>query len=433
MTIIKLDFDERFQGNIVRLLHQDHGFAEAALEYLKPTLFENPVHAWVVRQMAQGLRLNGSIPDALVLRNERRKAEGMGIIRKEDRAAYRSWLTKLSRPVPNRTYIKKELQQFVKHQSIKGFMLEALDLLPKHDFDAIDKLMTSAMSVDITGDYSLGSRPGATYMRRIREREEVKSDGITTGIAELDRLMVRGGLTQKQLGCCIAPTGRGKTNFLINLAASAVLEGIPTLYITLELDEDTIMTRMDARFTGVPLKSLRDSAQEVRDEWRKMKSRVKNNLIVKEFPAGTTTVGMIRQHIRMLERQAFYPKLVVIDYADLLKASVQFTDSSYETQGQVYVDLIGMLAELKLVGWTATQGNRKSMSDDAKGEVDLSMVADSMKKAFLAFVVVGIAQSLKEKKFKKGRLAILKNRNGPADRHLKIAIDHDVVSFKSAV
>lgn len=763
---MKLDFDERFQENIVRLLHQDSGFAEAALEHLKPTLFENPIHSWTVKTMKQCLVVNGSMPDALVLKQERRKAERMGTIRKEDSAAYRAFLAKkLHRPVANRTYIKRELQQFVKHQAVKSFILDAVDnLLPQHKWEDLDNKMAKVLDFDLTGDFSSGERPGETWKRRMRAREKVKENGITTGIAELDRLMVRGGLTPKQLGTVIAPTGRGKclgkgtpvlmydgtirpvedvrdgdlvmgpdsrprtvrgvtrgrgpmfrivpvkgdpwvcndvhvltlkhtvtgdvtdvplneyltwsktqkhlykqfsvgvsfrqdsigqpidpyllglwfgggtkslksfevttadsevrraledeahgwglslseynyeyascpryrfvgvqgsvnplldvlrwlvgpdcsvphsyltgtvssrrsflagwldsdghahyggfdiiqkrkdyadavaylarslglkatvkpcvksdqhgteghyfrvfisgdcsalplkvrrkqaksrkqkkdvlrtgfsvepigvddyygftldgdgrfllgdftvthnTNFLINLAASAVLDGVPTLYVTLELDAETIMDRMDARFTGVPLKNLRTNTQELADAYRKVQKRVAENLVVKEFPPGSTTVGMLKQHIRKLEREGFYPKLIVIDYADLLKPRIEFADSSYETQGQVYLDILGMLAEMKMVGWTATQGNRKSMDADTKGDVDLSMMADSVKKAFLAYVVLGIAQSVKEKKFKKGRVVILKNRNGPSDRELKIAIEHDVVTFRS--
>lgn len=428
-----LDFDERFQENIVRLLHQDSGFAEAALEHLTPAHFENPIHAWTVRTMRQCYNVNGFLPDGVVLKQERRKAERLGTIRKEDVPAYRSFLAKkLHRPVANRTYIKRELQQFVKHQAVKNFILDAVDnLLPQHKWDELDSKMARTLDFDLTGDFSIGERPGETWKKRMRAREQTKEAGITTGIAELDRLMVRGGMTPKQLGTVIAPTGRGKTNFLINLAASAVLDNIPTLYITLELDAETIMDRFDARFTGVSLKDLRTETRTLRRAYRKVAKRVSRNLVVKEFPPGTTTVNTLKQHIRKLERIGFYPKLIVIDYADLLKPRIEFADSSYETQGQVYLDILGMLAELKIVGWTATQGNRKSMDADVKGDVDLSMMADSMKKAFLAFVVLGLAQSVKEKKFRKGRVVILKNRNGPADRELKISIEHDVVTFRS--
>ena len=764
MTQTKLDFDERFQEGIVRLLFQDPAFAEAALEYLKPTVFENPIHSWTVRTMRQCLANNGALPDAMVLKQERRKAERMGVIRKEDAEAYRAFLAKkLHRPVTNRTYIKRELQQFVKHQALKDFILDAAErLLPQHKYEEVDKAMARALDLDLTGDYSIGVRPGDTYRDRIESREHLSSEpGITTGIAELDRLMVRGGCAPKQLGTVIAPTGRGKclgkgtlvlmhdgtlrkveevrvgdllmgpdskprevlsttsgrsplfriepvkgdpwvcndvhvltlvhtetgavvdvpldeylkwsktqkrlhkqfsvgvrwrpsdnelpvdpyflgvwfgdgskrtdvvrvtttdeavrhacereatrwgltlseypdertrdtstyglvgaqgrsnglgrvlrslvgsdftvprayltatpterleflagwldtdgslhyggfdftqkrkdyvdavaflarslgfkvvnqktkvvngvgyfrigisgncsviptriphkrasfrrqvkdacrtgfkvqpigsgtyygftldgdgrfllgdftvthnTNFLINLACSAVLDGVPTLYVTLELDEETILTRMDARFTGVSLKNLKSDKHEVEAAWKKIHQHVSKNLVVKEFPPGATTVAMLKQHIRKLEREGFYPKLIVIDYADLLKPRIEFADSSYETQGQVYIDILGMLAELKMVGWTATQGNRKSMDKDTAGDVDLSMMADSVKKAFLAYVVLGIAQSAKEKKMKKGRVVLLKNRNGPSDRELKVAIEHDIATFRS--
>lgn len=430
---MRLDFDGKFQESLVRLLYQDKSFAEAALPHLKPSVFESSMHQWVIKTMRQSLANQGVLPDLLMLRNERRKAEQLGVIRKEDASAYRAFLAKkILRPVTTSTYIKRELQVFVKHQALKTFILDAVDNhLPRHEFDVIDQKLNDFLHVDITGDYSLGIRPGATYEDRIKERKLPKEKGVTTGIAELDRLMDNNGCKEKQLGTVIAPTGRGKTNFLINLAAEAVMNKVPTLYITLELDEQTIMNRMDARFTCVPMRNLVTNEDDVRKGYANKRKRVNNNLVVKGFPPGSTTVAMIRAHIRKLQRIGFGPRLLVVDYADLLKPRIEFADSSYETQGQVYLDLLSLLAEERMVGWTATQGNRKSMDADTKGDVDLSMMADSVKKAFLAFVVLGIAQSEKEKKFGKGRIMVLKNRNGPSDRTLKVAIDHHICRFRS--
>jgi replicative DNA helicase len=757
-----LSFDAAFQERVVRLLFQEKGFAEVALAHLPPKVFDSPVHGWFVKKLRMAHQ-QGVTPDLLYLRQERRKDVSLGLLKKTDQGAYIRFIKhRIRKPVPNRSYVKKELQDFVYNQRVKEFILDAVDKkLPQRQWDEMKKSMVELVDFDLSGEESIGQSPGNTVEKRIRGREEVKEDGVTTGIAELDRLMVRGGLTPKQLGTCIAPTGRGKclgkgtpvllsdgtikpvekvrlgdflmgpdsrprlveslargraplfriepskgdpwvcndihvltlvhtqtgetvdvplneyltwsktqkhlhkqfgvgvnfwahgdvravspyflgvwfgdgakrtdvvrvttsdkavvaaleeeasawglkvteypdlrtanvstygivgrqgvrnklgvelatlvssdftvpqayltapekdrleflagwldtdgalhyggfdfcqkrkdyvdavaflarslgfkvvtraprvvkgetyhriaiagdcsriptrlphkqadrrrqvkdalrtgfkvtplgegdyygftldgdgrfllgdftvthnTNFLINCAAEAVLEGVPTLYITLELDEDTILTRMDARFTGVPIKHLRSNVDEVRQAWRKVKKRVTKNLVVKEMPPGTTTVAHIKQHLRRLERRGFYPKMLVIDYADLLKPRIEFADSSYETQGQVYLDILGLLAEMKMVGWTATQGNRKSMDADANGDVDLSMMADSVKKAFLAYVVVGLAQSEKEKKLKKARLALLKNRNGPADRHIKLSVEHDVVTFRS--
>jgi replicative DNA helicase len=426
-------FDVSFQDRLVRLMYQDPGFGEAALEHLKPSHFDNRAHAWTVRTMKHLLAEHGTLPDLLMLNRERRKAEAFGTVSATDQPALRALLKRrLKKPVPNRSYVKRELHTFVHNQLLKSFFLESVDKhLPKQDWDAINGAMTQLLDLDLTGDYSLGVNPAEDVEERIRTRAQEKEEGITTGVDELDRIMRCGGLTSKQLGVTIAPTGRGKTNWLINVAAAAVLEGVPTLYVTLELDEATIVQRMDARFTGVPINLLESNPEEVRKGWKRVRKRVGKNLRVKYMPPGTSTVAAIKQHIRRLERHAFYPKLLIVDYADLLKPSVTFSDSSYETQGQAYLDLLGLLAQKELVGWTATQGNRKSMDAEADGELDLSMMADSVKKAFLAYVVVGLAQSVKEKKLKRMRAVVLKNRNGPSDKELLVKVDHSIASFKS--
>ena len=51
--------------------------------------------------------------------------------------------------------------------------------------------------------------------------------------------------------------------------------------------------------------------------------------------------------------------LVVVDYADLLRPFMQERNSnSYNEAGNVYEELRGMLGELQVPGWTASQANR---------------------------------------------------------------------------
>ena len=427
------DFDLRFQERLVRLLFQDAGFAEAALPHLPPKLFESTLHQWGIKQLKQHLAAYEDVPSPLVIKNERKKAEQLGLIPAEEKDVYRTFVRRLHGPVADKTYVKKELQSFVEHQAIKNLILKAVDEdLPRKRYAEIRKSMIEVVDLNVLGDYSLGESPGETFEERIQSREENPTPGITTGVAGCDALMVGGGLPPGKLGAVLAGTGHGKTAFLINLACSAVLDGVPTLYISLELDEKDIMTRMDAHFTGVPMRLLRKNATEVRRSYRRIKEAVKRNLIVKAFPTGDMSLGDLRQYLRRLERKAFYPKLLALDYLDLARPRIEYADSSYETQGTLWQDARGFAGKESLALWTATQGNRDSLKAGVN-DVDLSMTSDSIKKFMIADVGLGISQNPKEKKTGRGRLVFLKNRFGPSNREVAVLIDHGVCTFRSII
>lgn len=427
------EFSDLFQSRITRLLFQDEAFASNVVFRAK-TLLENPVHEWVAKTIRNAHVAQGAHPSQEFVRREFQKARSLGTIRKEDAPAYEKFIDRLNKPVPEKQYVKKEVNDFLQNQIIKKFLIDAVDShLPKRNFAEVKRQMLDIVDFDASGDHSIGTRPGLSFEKRIKKRAKQVMDGVPSGITELDRLMVRGGVTPGQLAVAIAPTGRGKTNWLINLAKAAVLEGFPVVYYTLELDEESISTRMDAAFTDIPINLLRTNVAEVRKSWKKIASVVSHNLVVKGFPTGSASVADLKAHLRQLGRHGFYPKLVIIDYIDLMQPRVTFSDSSYETQGQVYIDVRGLMGEVRAACWSATQGNRSSMDPENDGDIDLHHMAESIKKAFVADVVAGIAQSAKEKKLNRARAVLLKNRNGPAWREIKLKVDHSRATFKALI
>lgn len=425
-----LDFDKVFQEKISRLLYQDDGFAAAAVDYLKPELFANPVHRWIVKKVAWCHHVLGYHITKTILVQEWHKDRKLGLIKEEQYPLFREFLAqRINRPVPDKTYIKGEVQQFIKNQHFEQFLLWAAeDGLPNHKFSEIDQRMADLAELDVTGSNSVGVFVGKTYKDRKAFRSSAVVVGLTTGLPGIDSLMTNGGLEPGQLGCILGSTGKGKSNILINISAANVMEGVPTVYYTCELPSSVIETRMDARFTNIPIRLLKRASNEYDSQWAKVEGVVGPNLVVKEYPMGTLTVSMIKAHLKQLERHGFYPKLLVIDYADVMSSSVVFADSSYETQGQIYKDLKGLAMALKLAIWTGTQSNRAGMADD-DNDVDLSKIADSAKKAFIADVVLGLNQTKKEKLNSMMRVSVLKNRNGPAEREVLVKVDHAVCRF----
>ena len=68
-----------------------------------------------------------------------------------------------------------------------------------------------------------------------------------------------------------------------------------------------------------------------------------------------------------------------------------------------------MCHELNIVGWTATQGNRSSISSDV---VTTDQMGGSIKKAQVGHVIITVAKSLQQKELNLATIAITKSRIG---------------------
>ena len=102
---------------------------------------------------------------------------------------------------------------------------------------------------------------------------------------------------------------------------------------------------------------------------------------------------------------------VVIDYADLLRPFVREKNSnSYLDGGDTYTEVRGMLGELQIPGWSASQSNRGVHENDI---IEAGGIADSYQKLMIGDFVVSLSRKKEDKVAGTGRVYIMKNRFGP--------------------
>jgi hypothetical protein len=81
----------------------------------------------------------------------------------------------------------------------------------------------------------------------------------------------------------------------------------------------------------------------------------------------------------------------------------------WKSEGSVMRGFEAMCHELNVAGWTATQGNRSSISSDV---VTTDQMGGSIKKAQVGHVIISVAKSLQQKEMKLATIAITKSRIG---------------------
>jgi replicative DNA helicase len=133
-----------------------------------------------------------------------------------------------------------------------------------------------------------------------------------------------------------------------------------------------------------------------------------NELILKKLPSDTVTMLQIKNQIRKMIADGTKIDMVLLDYIDCVVPDKNLGDE-WKSEGSVMRAFEAMCHELNLVGWTATQGNRNSISSEV---VTTDQMGGSIKKAQVGHVIITVAKTLQQKEMKLATIAITKSRIG---------------------
>ena len=100
--------------------------------------------------------------------------------------------------------------------------------------------------------------------------------------------------------------------------------------------------------------------------------------------------------------------MILLDYIDCVVPDKNLGDE-WKSEGSVMRGFESMCHELNIVGWTATQGNRSSISSEV---VTTDQMGGSIKKAQVGHVIISVAKTLQQKEMKLATIAITKSRIG---------------------
>ena len=135
---------------------------------------------------------------------------------------------------------------------------------------------------------------------------------------------------------------------------------------------------------------------------------MKNELILKKLSSDSMTMNQIKNQVRKIIADGTRIDLILLDYIDCVLPESTSKDE-WKAEGSVMRGFESMCHELNLVGWTATQGNRSSISSDV---VTTDQMGGSIKKAQVGHVIITIAKSLQQKEMNLATIAITKSRIG---------------------
>lgn len=358
-----------------------------------------------------------------------------------------------SKDTVNAQYALDRLDRFVRHQSLKRSILEAVDVLQADTEDSPDraeKIILDGLKVR-ANVFDAGTAL-SDYGRSLRFLNDDEAEVFPTGIKELDQRglgPVRGGLH-----LFIAPPKAGKTWWLVNLAKRSMLRRYKVCHVTLEMSEAKMSMRYMQSLFSIPKRKAQqssvsfstdslgrlssidqtvfnpgfsldspDASSRIKTKADRFKKRL-SNIYIRQFPTSSLTVQGLSAYLDMLEdTKGFLPDLLILDYGDLMKVG---SDNYRIELGQVFKELRGIAVDRNIAIATATQSNREGA--DSK-RVKSTNVSEDFSKIGTADCVLTYNSTDMEKENGLGRIYVAAARDDEDQIEIAVAQNYSVGQF----
>lgn len=325
-------------------------------------------------------------------------------------------------------FLMDQLDQFIRKSGWRETIEKSLLKIQSGEMDEVEYLVKEQLKKRVLV-YDTGSRVDETFLDKLASPDNLDRT-IRLGIPTFDGLGI--GLLPGELFLGVAGMKKGKTQYLIHLGKTAIEDNKKVLHISLEMSEDEIKKRYLQSFFGLTSRKVDKTMLSVFDKsedgdllsiqreliipdylrdvstLNMLKSdpilpKIANNLVVKGFSSGTLTISMLRVYLDFLiEREKFFPDLIIVDYADIMRYDKVYKDMRHDL-GQTVIGLRGVAGDYKSVLATASQSNREGLKGKRVEDIH---VAEDISKIATADLVVTYSQKPREYELGLARLYI---------------------------
>jgi replicative DNA helicase len=391
-----------FQQQLINQIVVDKNFAHSILEVIDSNYFENKYYK-IIMQMIKEYYKKFDCPPTYDTLNQIVKSE-----------ITQELMLKITLDTLNEVknvsdegslFVQEKALKFCKQQELQKVMTKAQKIIDGGEFenyDTLEEMVREALQVGV-----IEKDTGDVFENLDQVLEEDYRHPIPIGIPGIDNLL-KGGLAKGEIGVILAPTGVGKTSLTTKFANHAFNMGFNVLQIFFEDNPKIIQRKHFTLWTGIAPDLLGEHKEEVMKKVTEVQDKMKNKLILKKLPSDTLTMGQIKNQIRKMIADGIKIDVIILDYIDCVTPE-KMMDDEWKSEGSVMRAFEAMCHELNIAGWTATQGNRSSISSEV---VTTDQMGGSIKKAQVGHVIISVAKTLQQKELKLATIAITKSRIG---------------------
>jgi replicative DNA helicase len=399
------NFDYLGSGFQLQLLNQiivDGNFSRSILDVIEPDYFENKYFKIIIQMIKEYYKKWDSVPtfDTLeqVTKSEFQQESVAKVVLDTIKKIKES-------PQQGAEFVQEKALKFCKQQELQKAITKAQKVIDGGEFenyDALEEMIREALQVGLVEDGMLNV---------FSNLDDVLNDDyrhpIPMGIPGIDRLL-KGGLAKGEIGVILAPTGVGKSTLLTKISNHAFNLGYNVLQVFFEDNPKVIQRKHFTLWTKIHPDDMSNKKDEVIRKVREIEHTMENQLILEKLPSDTMTMTQIKNLVRKKIADGVRIDMILLDYIDCVVPEKNLGDE-WKSEGSVMRAFEAMCHELNLVGWTATQGNRSSISSEV---VTTDQMGGSIKKAQVGHVIISVAKTLQQKEMKLATIAITKSRIG---------------------
>jgi replicative DNA helicase len=391
-----------FQLQLLNQIILDKDFSSSIMDVIEPIYFDNKYFKIILQMTKEYHKKYESTPNFDTLEQIVKSEITQEMVAK----IVLDTLTQVKEaPFEGTTFVQEKALKFCKQQELQKAMDKAQKIITQGDFESYDKVEGLVREALQVGEIDKGQTDIFANLDTVLDEDY--RHPIPMGIKGIDKLL-KGGLAKGEIGVILAPTGVGKTTILSKISNTAFNLGYNVLQIFFEDNPKIIQRKHFTMWTGIEPDNLVQNKEEVMSKITEIKETMQNRLVLKKLASDTMTMSQIKNQVRKMIADGVKLDMVLLDYIDCVLPESSSKDE-WKAEGSVMRGFEAMCHELDLVGWTATQGNRASISSEV---VTTDQMGGSIKKAQVGHVIISVAKTLQQKEMGLATIAITKSRLG---------------------
>jgi len=391
-----------FQLQLINQIIEDKEFASSIIDVIESSYFDNKYFKIILQMIKEYHTKYESCPNFETLEQIVKSEITQELVAK----IVLDTLKQIKdAPFEGTVFVQEKALKFCKQQELQKAMDKAQKIITEGDFESYDKVEGLVREALQVGEVEKNVSDIFTGLETVLDEDY--RHPIPMGISGIDKLL-KGGLAKGEIGVILAPTGVGKTTILTKIANTAFNLGYNVLQIFFEDNPKIVQRKHFTIWTGIEPDNLANHKDEVMGKITEIQETMKNKLILKKLASDTMTMNQIKNQVRKMIADGTKIDLILLDYIDCVLPE-QSAKDEWKAEGSVMRGFEAMCHELNLVGWTATQGNRSSISSEV---VTTDQMGGSIKKAQVGHVIITVAKTLQQKEMNLATIAITKSRLG---------------------
>lgn len=391
-----------FQQSLLKSIIEDKKYGETIIDVIESKYFDNNSFKFITENIKEFYMKYSKIPNYDSLSQKIILELGS----QESARIHLDTIENIRENTTDSSLVKDEALNFCKQQNLKKELKKVQEIIDKgafQEYHHIEGIIQKAMQVGIPPEESMD-----VFHDIDGALEKDNRHPIPTGINGLDSAL-KGGLGRGELGVVLAPTGTGKTTLLTLFCNTAFNHDFHVLQIFFEDNPSNIKRKHYTIWSGIEPDEQPNNKEEVKQMVEEMQSKSEGSLSIVKLPSDSVTISEIKSRIRKHISDGKKIDLLVIDYVDCISPERSAFGEEWKGEGNVMRNLEAMTSEFDIAIWTATQGNRESISSEV---VTTDQMGGSIKKAQIGHVVLSVGKTLEQKEHNLATMTLLKSRIG---------------------